>query len=260
MAETGPTSSKWADLGPRIASAVVLAAVGLSALWLGGVALALLATLVVGLIGWEITRMCAPGRPALWAPLGALTGAALLAGLYLPGVWAVVPIAGAVMLATVAANDRPRQALYLAWVLTAGWGLVELRALGLVPVLWLVALVIATDIAGYFAGRMIGGPKFWPKVSPKKTWSGTAAGWIAAALVGIGFMPWLGPGAIWLSVIISFASQMGDAAESALKRAKGVKDASALIPGHGGVFDRFDAMLGAALMVTLARLTGLIGG
>ena len=128
------------------------------------------------------------------------------------------------------------------------------------PVFWLIAVVVTTDIAGYFAGRIIGGPKFWPRVSPKKTWSGTVAGWIAAAAVGALFAGALGNGIIWLSVLVSFAGQMGDAAESALKRSKGVKDASALIPGHGGVFDRFDAMMGAALFITLAGFAGLGGG
>ena len=89
---------------------------------------------------------------------------------------------------------------------------------------------MATDVAGYFAGRIIGGPKFWPAVSPKKTWSGTAAGWIAAAIVGLFFAPHLPGPTVLLSVVLSFASQMGDAAESALKRRTGVKDSSNLIP------------------------------
>lgn len=135
---------------------------------------------------------------------------------------------------------------------------------GLVAILWLVALVVATDVAGYFAGRIIGGPKFWPAVSPKKTWSGTVAGWIAAALVGLAFAAHL-PGmtlvlAMLLSVALSFASQMGDAAESALKRRTGVKDSSNLIPGHGGLFDRFDALLGAAFTLFVAHQLGFFGG
>jgi phosphatidate cytidylyltransferase len=114
--------------------------------------------------------------------------------------------------------------------------------------LWLIGVVVATDVAGYFAGKMIGGPKLWPRVSPKKTWSGSSAGWIAAAIVGAFFSEasGLGVGAIVLSVVMSMASQAGDIAESALKRKTGVKDSSALIPGHGGLFDRFDGMLGAA--------------
>jgi phosphatidate cytidylyltransferase len=108
-------------------------------------------------------------------------------------------------------------------------------------------------VAGYFAGRILGGPKFWPKVSPKKTWSGTIAGWVGAALVGLAF--WaagLGEAAlIWVSPLVGFAGQMGDIAESAIKRRAGVKDSSNLIPGHGGLMDRFDALAFAAILAVI---------
>jgi len=262
MAETQGTSAKWGDLGPRVISSVVLVALGVGAIWAGGLAFGALVVLAVGLITWEVARMCAPDRATLWAPLGLLAAAALFASFWVSGIWiAALLWVGVLVAAGVVgtSGDRIRLVLYLAYILIAGWGIVQLRIDGIWPVVWLVAVVVATDIAGYFAGRIIGGPKFWPRVSPKKTWSGTAAGWIAAALVGVAFVGVLGPGIIWLSVIVSFASQMGDAAESALKRSKGVKDASAIIPGHGGVFDRFDALLAAAFIVTLAQLVGLGG-
>ena len=116
-----------------------------------------------------------------------------------------------------------------------------------------MSVVIVTDIFGYFAGKSFGGPKFWPKISPKKTWSGTVAGWIGAALVGFVFMLFTDAG-LWIiviSMVLSFAGQMGDIAESALKRRMGVKDSSTLIPGHGGLFDRFDALLGASLFLII---------
>ena len=96
---------------------------------------------------------------------------------------------------------------------------------------------------------MLGGPKFWPKVSPKKTWSGTIAGWIGAAAVGVlfasqGMVPWY---YAVLSPLIALAGQFGDIAESWIKRRAGAKDSSSLIPGHGGVLDRFDALVGAVL-------------
>ncbi|MDP5349564.1 MAG: phosphatidate cytidylyltransferase, partial [Paracoccaceae bacterium] len=124
---------------------------------------------------------------------------------------------------------------------------------GLTWLIWLVLVVVVTDVAGYFAGRMIGGPKFWPAISPKKTWSGTVAGWIGAGALGLAFQPLTGAGAtlVLISMIASFASQMGDIAESAVKRRTGVKDSSSLIPGHGGVLDRFDGLLGASLLVLL---------
>ena len=117
-------------------------------------------------------------------------------------------------------------------------------------------VVVVTDVAGYFAGRIIGGPKFWPAVSPKKTWAGTTAGWLAAAVVGVVFG--IGSGVmgtlVLASVLLSFASQLGDIAESAIKRRVGVKDSSTLIPGHGGLLDRFDGMLGAALALLLLEV------
>ncbi len=263
MAETTNTGKNWGDLAPRVISGLVLAGVGLAAIWWGGWPFAALVVLAVGVIVWEISRMCLPARAGVWAPLGLLAGAGLLVALWASVGWLALLLWLAVLVVAAglagAGGDRARLVLYLAYVLVAGWGLVQLRADGFWPVVWLVSVVVATDIAGYFAGRILGGPKFWPKVSPKKTWSGTIAGWIAAGLVGLGFIGLLGPGIVWLSVIVSFASQMGDAAESALKRAKGVKDASAIIPGHGGVFDRFDALLAASFVLTLARFTGLGG-
>ena len=152
-------------------------------------------------------------------------------------------------------------------IMLAGYGLIELRTLGGTQViLWLVAVVVASDVLGYFAGRMLGGPKFWPAISPKKTWSGTVAGWIGAGLVGLVLV--LAADASWLlvpvSALVAFAGQLGDIAESWVKRRAGVKDASNLIPGHGGVLDRFDALIGAVVLVMalglLAPVTALFGG
>lgn len=152
-------------------------------------------------------------------------------------------------------------------IMLAGYGLIDLRQTGgTTVILWLVAVVVASDVLGYFAGRMLGGPKFWEAVSPKKTWSGTVAGWIGAAVVGLVMV--LAAGESWLlvplSALVAFAGQMGDIAESWVKRRAGVKDASNLIPGHGGVLDRFDALIGA-LVVLLAMelvvpINGLVGG
>ena len=87
-------------------------------------------------------------------------------------------------------------------------------------------VVVVTDVVGYFAGRLIGGPKFWPRVSPKKTWAGTMAGWIGAGIVGAAFAASLDASfqLIGISIAISMAGQIGDVAESALKRRMGVKD------------------------------------
>jgi phosphatidate cytidylyltransferase len=133
---------------------------------------------------------------------------------------------------------------------------------GFVWLLWLMSVVIVTDVFGYFAGRTFGGPKFWSSISPKKTWSGTSAGWVGAGIVGFVFTLFTNAGLsiIVISMVLSFASQMGDIAESALKRRMKVKDSSTLIPGHGGLFDRFDALLGAALfMLIIAAVFNIPG-
>ncbi len=116
--------------------------------------------------------------------------------------------------------------------------------------------MVASDVLGYFVGRILGGPKFWPAVSPKKTWSGTVAGWVGAGIVGLGFWA-VGFGTLALvplSIVIGFAGQMGDVWESWIKRRCGVKDASTLIPGHGGVLDRFDALIVAIVAVMVLGL------
>ncbi|WP_421704214.1 phosphatidate cytidylyltransferase [Aliiroseovarius sp.] len=258
------TASKWADLGPRIASAVVMAAVGLVGIWMGGLAFGALVALSIGLIGWELTRMMAPGRDVVAVGIGIAMGAGVLLAGFMPLPMALLTMFFIVMLGAGGLGpepDRIRFLIYGLYIMIAGYTLTGAREeAGLVAILWLVALVVATDVAGYFAGRIIGGPKFWPAVSPKKTWSGTAAGWIAAALVGLLFAPHLPGPTVVLSVALSFASQMGDAAESALKRRTGVKDSSNLIPGHGGVFDRFDALLGAAFTLFVAHQLGFFGG
>ena len=139
-------------------------------------------------------------------------------------------------------------------ILLAGFGLVQIRDdMGFGWLMWLVLVVVTTDVVGYFAGRAIGGPKFWPRVSPKKTWSGTAAGWVGAAIIGalFSFNAGIGLQLIGISIAVSMASQMGDMAESGMKRRLGVKDSSTLIPGHGGLLDRFDGMLGASVFLLI---------
>ena len=132
----------------------------------------------------------------------------------------------------------------------------ELAQPGMPAILWVVAIVITSDVAGYFVGRIVGGPKFWPAISPKKTWSGTVAGWVGAVLVSLAFVlaghaPWM---AVILAPVVAFAGQLGDIAESWIKRRAGVKDSSSLIPGHGGFLDRFDALIGAVVLIMLLSL------
>lgn len=254
-----PGGQNWADLRQRTLSGLVIAAVSLALLVLGDVWFQMLAIFAAAVMIWELWMMINPHAPQPGMLLAALSASVLSglisqANLVIVLLFLVIPIIGA----AITRRERVTFFCFALGIQLACWGLIVFREEnGALWILWLVLVVVVTDIAGYFAGRLIGGPKFWPSLSPKKTWSGTSAGWIAAGLVGLAF--WSATGAGWiilpLSVLLSFASQVGDLTESALKRRMGVKDSSALIPGHGGLFDRFDGLLGAALaMLVIAEL------
>ncbi|WP_299350414.1 phosphatidate cytidylyltransferase [uncultured Shimia sp.] len=253
-------SEKWADLGPRILSAIVMVAIGAVEVWLGGYWFHALVAAVGGGMIWELTRMMTSPSSRLPIPMGVLSAVVLFIGPEMPH-QAMLPVllAPAIVGATQIEKDRLIYGAYAVTLMLACTGLMLLRDFnGIRLIVWLVLVVIATDVAGYFVGRIVGGPKFWPKVSPKKTWSGTVGGWVAAAAVGAFFGSWP---LILVSVATAFFSQMGDAAESAIKRRTGVKDSSHLIPGHGGLLDRFDALMGAALFVMLmGAIVGLPTG
>lgn len=267
MDPTPAPSGRWADLRTRVLSAIVMVAVGALEIWLGGMAFAALVVVLTGVMIWELATMTAPSRRRSPVTLAVAASAALVAALVLKSdVAALFLVVPSVALILTPRRDRRLAGGYALAIMLAGYGLVDLREAGGTVILWLVAVVVASDVLGYFAGRMLGGPKFWERVSPKKTWSGTVAGWIGAALVGVVMV--LAAGASWLlvplSALVAFAGQMGDIAESWVKRRAGVKDASNLIPGHGGVLDRFDALIGAVVLVLalglVAPVHGLFGG
>jgi len=251
------SSGKWDDLAVRLSVGIILAIVGIWAIWMGGLWLHIVLVAAAGAMTWELARMLSPTEPQLALQLGALAGGVLFLSLYFPPYIAVAlllatPVVGLNWMST----HRVAYAGFAAAILIAAYGLAQLRdTFGLIWMLWLTLIVISTDVLGYFAGRYIGGPKFWPRISPKKTWSGTAAGWAGAAVLGVIFMVITGAGAaiILISVAMALASQLGDIAESALKRWRGVKDSSGLLPGHGGVLDRFDGILGASLFLIVVR-------
>lgn len=201
-------SDRWADLGPRVATALVLVLIGGLAIWWGGwVYIALMLLLLAGII-WELTGITA-GAP-LWMRI----------------VWCLIITFGVVVLGM-------------------------MREFGIGPVVWLIGVVIASDVGAYFAGRMIGGPKLWPAVSPGKTISGAIGGLILAMIVGAWIagqfsLPFLLWHVLLASFVVSLASMGGDLVQSAIKRMFGVKDSGTLLPGHGGLWDRFDGMIGAA--------------
>lgn len=234
-----------------------MVAVGVAGILAGGIWFKMLTVFVTAVMIWELAHMVRGEGPVPML-LAALT-ASVLSGLLEAGSGPYLALIFVPAIAGASALPRERATflLYALAIVIAGWGLVTFReTFGVLWLFWMVICVVVTDIAGYFAGRLIGGPKFWPQVSPKKTWSGILAGWLGAACVGGLFLGFTDAGRdiLWISAVLSFASQMGDIAESALKRRLGVKDSSSLIPGHGGLFDRFDGLLGAALLMLLTAL------
>lgn len=249
---TPQSAGKWGDLAPRLTTSVFLIGIGVITIYLGGVWFAGLVALAIGLIGWELSGMALASRPKL---IGVVAGLCCLGVLWLPDGWGLPLIIVPVIVAQPSLRRAHlSHAIFLTLSILAGYGLVDLRGEASPNwLVWLIMIVAVTDIFGYFAGRMIGGPKFWPRVSPKKTWSGTVAGWVGALCVGLVALTFgsVGPEILAISVAVSMASQLGDVAESAMKRHVGVKDSSNLLPGHGGVFDRFDGVLGASVFLLL---------
>lgn len=248
-------TDRWSDLSMRMISGAAMVLVGLLGIWLGGHVFHLLVALICGMMVWELVSMLQPGARGRPLQLGALAGVAVLLSVYLPAGFALpILLAPAMVGFGQLSGHRSLFMTFTVMILLAGFGLMQIRDdLGFGWLMWLVLVVVTTDVVGYFAGRALGGPKFWPKVSPKKTWSGTASGWVAAAVVGLIFALSTGVGLqlIGISIAISMASQMGDMAESGMKRRMGVKDSSNLIPGHGGLLDRFDGMLGASVFLLI---------
>lgn len=265
-APTPAPGKAGSELALRVLSAVVLAGVTVGALWAGGWIFAALAAVAAMLILREWMAMSGPFgfRAAPWALMAFLAVTVMMAReepLQSLGFSALV--AAALMLARV---TEPRVAWLSLGVLYAGVPAIAAVALrgpdtltfastGAVAVIFVLAVVWATDTAAYFSGRLIGGPKLAPRFSPKKTWSGAIggalagviAGCVVAALAGIG----IGIVLALVALLLSVVGQMGDLAESAMKRHFGVKDSGVLIPGHGGIMDRVDGLV-AALAVAIA--------
>jgi len=257
-ADLGP--ARWPDLRLRIASAAVLVPVALLALWLGGALWAGLVVLAALGLAWEWVRLCGGDWrrwPGIAVPLAMLAALGLgLVGLW-PAAWLLVGLGGLAL-----AFRDGWLGFGLAYLGVAALALLGLRQApgGAANVLFVLAIVWASDIGAYFAGRALGGPKLAPGISPNKTWSGAVGGLFAAVTVGLTVASAVGGlGKGWLIVaalaaLLGIASQVGDLFESWLKRRYHVKDSSSLIPGHGGLLDRLDGVLAAAPIAALALL------
>jgi len=255
------------NLWLRVVTSLVLAPLALGAAYAGGpLFLAFWSLAALGVL-WEWqTLVCAADRAAAVAVGGGtLAGAALLLAFDWPAAALALVFLGLLGIAAVAAGGRRAWCLsglaYAAALLFAPVALRGDPVWGLPAILFIFVIVWLTDIAAYFAGRAIGGPKLLPQISPNKTWSG-AIGGAAAAVAGGLLLAWQAGaghlGAIALvALALSIVSQAGDLLESAVKRRFGAKDSSALIPGHGGLMDRLDGFVAAA---TAALLIGLAHG
>lgn len=251
----------FSDLVVRIVSGVAIIALAIGEIWVGGAAFGVLLIVTAGLMGWEISRMHTRrfGVPVLF---GALLSGALALWMFLSPLWAGL---AALPVAALALSLHAAPLRVIGWALAVTVACATLQVLrsdfGLAVTLWLLLVVMASDVGGYFAGRVLGGPKILPRISPKKTWSGTLGGWALAAIVG-GVALSMGVGNAWivpLSVVTAMASQIGDMMESVMKRRAGVKDSSRLIPGHGGLLDRFDGVVGASCAAAVFIAIGIAG-
>jgi phosphatidate cytidylyltransferase len=259
----------------RLISALVLAPPVLAALYVGPPYSDILVIVAAGLAAWEWARLCGngivavPGAVLIAAVL--VTAVAGVLGLYSIAGWVIAT--GAMVAAVASMRTKLGTPLWYAagaaYLGSAILAFLWLRAdpvTGRFIILWLIAVVWATDIGAYAAGRSIGGPRLAPGISPGKTWAGLAGGILAAAAAGMAVLLGLEGDELGLvalvrmaaaSAVLAVVAQVGDLFESHLKRRTGVKDSSDLIPGHGGVLDRIDGLLAAALALGCAiRLTG----
>jgi phosphatidate cytidylyltransferase len=264
--------ARLADLGPRLGSAAVLIAVAALSWWVGGIVFFLVWLVAALVVNFEWQRIIGGARPTARHAIGA---AALIAtGI---AVRSQAPALGALILLIWAGvtgyQAGPGRRLWSTLgVLYAGALLIAVLTLrssfpfGRWSIGWLFAIVWGTDASAYFAGRLIGGPKFLPQISPSKTWSGTGVGILAGALIGLGFLVFAtqyseletlapSPALFAVGLVLAAVSQIGDLFESWMKRRFGAKDSSNIIPGHGGLMDRVD---GFTATVVFAAILGVL--
>jgi phosphatidate cytidylyltransferase len=247
------------NLLTRVAAALVLAPAAIAIAYVGGWFWTALVTLAaIGLfVEWLMIvgsasqrRVVASGGVAL-----AISGLCLAAGRIDAAL-----LASALGLAAVALLSPARPLWTVAgfvYATAAEFASVLVRhdqTQGLAALILILLVVWVTDIGGYFAGRGIGGPKLWPRISPRKTWAGAIGGFAASLVVAGGFAA-LGVGKtvpiLLVGAVLSISSQLGDLLESAVKRRFGVKDSSHIIPGHGGLMDRLDGFVAAVVMAAI---------
>lgn len=267
LAEPAPLGV--AVLSRRVLSALILAPLAIAAAWFGWPWLPIATALAGGGMAWEWARLCNKGRVRGSGALliGVVLVATAVASAAHTGAALALSALAAAVIFLHARREGGGDARWLA--LGAPWlaipcvlllWLARTEASGRVTVLWIFAVVWATDIGAYAVGRCIGGPRLAPRWSPGKTWAGLIGGVLCAALAGFAAAAVLRAGAVLPLILASsglaIVEQFGDLAESMAKRRFGVKDSSGLIPGHGGLLDRLDGLLAVVPAVALLSLAG----
>ncbi len=243
------------ELALRVLSAAVLAALALAGAFVGGWAAAVVLIVVASVFHFEWSTLT---ERSFWPGIVfTLTMAAAIVLIAAGDTWIGLTVVGAgVVVAAATLNAWRPVGLVYAAMLGIGLMLLRLPQLGLPAVLVVLAVVWATDTGAFFTGRAIGGPKLLPLVSPKKTWAGAIGGLVFGIVVGVVVALLarvrLSVLLVIVCALLSVASQLGDLFESWVKRQFGAKDASNLVPGHGGLMDRVDGLAvasGVALVV-----------
>jgi len=249
------TTGRWSDFWTRLASALILGPVALVALWQGGYAWDLLIAVVMSGLGGEWGKLAGLRSPLVLPVFLLIIWLTALTLGFLPALLALAALGLLTLMLY-----GPFAAAGIPYAGIGGLALLWLRLqpdYGLQDTLFLVAVVWGTDIGAYLVGRVMGGAKMAPKISPGKTWSGAAGGLCIGALCGAlltGSFHGMALPAVLPALLLSICAQAGDLLESAIKRHLGVKDSGATIPGHGGLFDRVDGFLAAAPLAALLAL------
>ena len=238
-----------------------------AAIWAGGIWLGALLLAAAGIMAMEWIGICFARDPdsGAWSPTPNPKAMALMASVLLAAMAAifgflfpalVIAVIGTVLVLALTGARRGLDDVILSLgVVYVVIPIVAVMAIlgdddnGLRSIFWVLAVVWATDSGAYVAGRLIGGAKLAPAISPNKTWAGLAGGVSAAVAVAMGMAAFdlaaSTPRLVGLSVVLSLVAQGGDLLESALKRHFDVKDSGTIIPGHGGALDRLDGLLAA---------------
>lgn len=262
-----PAGPKWADLGVRVVSAVIMIPAVIADVWAGGMWFNLFVALLGVLMANEwVNIVHKQDQPQFALHAGAaMAGALLPLDIGLGGSFGAIGILW-IISAVLAYVQDPAGArwryLGVPYVSIPAIALVLLRNdpdYGIAAIIWVMVTVWSADSLAYFAGRIIGGPKLAPVLSPKKTWAGLGGAIAGSAIASAIFAMVAGlPGLAVLALLagaLAIVEQAGDLFKSAMKRHHGVKDSGRLIPGHGGVIDRVDGLVAVA---TAAALIGLI--